>query len=444
MLPERKASYNGYFGAIIECMRTFFLALLAAIPLHGVDARKLALETAAQADFDRVLTTRPELASATKCLQSQAMLLAVATPEETPTIVFRKAYCQLANAATTQNRAAMGQAAEIFDEAIADGEAPSVKQKTPFTIPPTWRILASIARLNAGALPESQEQSLARAVDAEAKDGPGCQGFAAGVEFCHTVQQLGSAWLGWIALQRSDPFAAERCFANGNTPAWTKWVAGVNAYRQGSYADAARNYGLAIGMWRDTRPDTLVQQMSPQPAMSEALADQGGAQLAANDLTGALENLDAAVKADSTNARALYLRGLTKQHLGRNDAASDDLNLASRAAFAKNSDAAAAEGRLYRGISLYWRKEFMRAEDEFAGALNAGIAAPWQSDARAWRLLAAVAGGACGDSRRALESAMTSASPYFPKTTARAAFAACPATTSQNVLPNGRIVLKFP
>jgi tetratricopeptide (TPR) repeat protein len=425
-------------------MRILFLALLATIPLHGRDARKLALETAAQADFERVLTGAPDLASAAKCLQSQAMLLAIATPEETPPIVFRKAYCQLANAAATHNRSAIGQAAEMLDEAIADGEAPSAKQKIPFNVPPTWRILASVARLNAGVPPDSQEQSLLRAVNADPGNWSGCQGSAAAVEFCHTVHQLGSAWLGWISLKRGDLVPAARLLANGNAPGWTKWVAGMSLYRQGNYASAAVDYGLAIEIWREVGSDSFVQQMSPRPAMSEALADWGGAQLAANDLVGALGNLDAAVKTDSANARAFYLRGLTKQHLGRNDAAMEDLNLASRAAFAKNGDAAAAEAHLYRGISLYWRKEFMRAEDEFASAMNAGVTEPWQSDVRAWRLLAAVASGACGDSRRALESAMTSISPYFPKVDARAAFAACPTTESQNVFPNRRIVLQFP
>jgi hypothetical protein len=425
-------------------MRIIFLGLLATVALHSADERKIALETAAQADFDRVLATAPNLASAAKCLQSQAMLLAVATPGEAPPIVFRKAYCQLANAAATQNRTTIGQAAEMFDEAIADGEALSAKQKIPFNVAPTWRILASVARLNAGAPPESQEQSLSQAVDADAADWSGCQGNAAGVEFCHTVHQLGSAWLGWIALKRGDSLAAGRRFANGNAPGWTRWVAGMDFYRQGNYAGAAANYGSAIGSWRAARPDSVAQRMSPLLAMPEALADWGGAQLAANDLIGALANLDAAVKADSANARALYLRGLAKQHLGRNDAAMEDLNLASRAAFAKSGDTAAAEAHLFRGISLYWRKEFMRAEEEFASAMNAGIAESWQSDARAWRLLAAVAGGACGDSRRALESAMTSISPFFPKVDARAAFAACPATASESVFPNRRIVLQFP
>jgi hypothetical protein len=424
-------------------MRILFLALLTTIPLHGADARKLALEAVAQADFDRVLAIAPDLAAATKCLQSQAMVLAVATPGETAPILFRKAYCQLANAAATQNRAAIGQAAEMFDEAIADGEAQSAKQKIPFNVPSTWHILASVARLDAGVPPESQEQLLSRVLDADA-GWSGCQGNAAEVEFCHTVHQLGSAWLGWIALKRGDLLAAGRRFANTNAEGWKRWVAGMDLYRQANYAGAAADYGQALGMWRAARRDSLAQQMSPRPGMSEALADWGGAQLAANDLNGALANLDAAVKADSANARALYLRGLTKQHLGRNDAAMEDLNLASRAAFAKNGDASAAEAHLYRGISLYWRKEFMRAEDEFASAMNGGVAEPWQSDARAWRLLAAVAGGACGDSRRALESAMTSISPFFPKADAHSVSTACPATESQNVLPNRRIVLQFP
>ena len=424
-------------------MRIFFLALLTTIPLHGADARKLALEAVAQADFDRVLAIAPDLAMTTKCLQSQAMVLAVATPGETVPILFRKAYCQLANAAATQNRAAIGQAAEMFDEAIADGEALSAKQKIPFNVPSTWRILASVARLDAGVPPESQEQLLSRILDADA-GWSGCQGNAAEVEFCHTVHQLGSAWLGWIALKRGDLLAAGRRFGNANAEGWKRWVAGMGMYRQGNYASAATDYGQALGMWREDRRDSLIQEMSPRPVMSEALADWGGAQLAANDLNGALANLDAAVKADSANARALYLRGLTKQHLGRNDAAAEDLNLASRAAFAKNGDTAAAEAHLFRGISLYWRKEFMRAEEEFASAMNAGSAESWQSDARAWRLLAAVAGGACGDSRRALESAMTSISPFFPKADAHSVSTACPATESQNVLPNRRIVLQFP
>jgi tetratricopeptide (TPR) repeat protein len=432
-------------------MRVLFLTILAAVPVYGTDAQKLALDIAAQADFEHVLALpAPDLASTSKCVQSQAMSLAVAAPFEAPQLTFRKAYCQMADAVASQNRKALAQAAQTFDDAIAAAEAAPVKEKrtqnVPYTLnaPYTWRILAAVARLNAGATTESQEQSLSRAVDADVEDGEGCQTSAGSARFCHSVHQLGSAWLGWIALNRGDPLSAGRRFANANAPGWTDWVAGLEAFRMGNYSAAAADYGKAIGIWHAAEPDSLTQRMNPLPEMSEALTDWGGAQLAANDPRAALANLDAATKADAANSRALYLRGLAKQHLGRKDDAMDDLNLASRAAFAKKGDAGAAEAHVYRGISLYWRKEFQRAENEFASALNGDIAPPWQSDARAWRHLAAVAGGACGASRNALERAMASVSPYFPRAEANAALAACPATASENVLPNRRFVLQFP
>jgi len=432
-------------------MRALFLTILAASPVYGADQQKLALDIAAQADFERVLTLSSlDLASASKCVQSQAMSLAIAPPVEAPLLTFRKAYCRMADAVASQNRTALDQAATTFDDAIAEAEAVSVKQKRPQNVPYTlgapytWRILAAIARLNAGAPGESQEQSLSRAVDADVEDWADCQTSAALAEFCHSVHQLGSAWLGWIALERGDPFAAGRRFGNANAPGWTEWVAGLAALRQGNYSGAATYYGKAIGIWREARMDSLMRRMNPRPAMSEALTDWGGAQVAANDPRAAVANLDAAIKVDAGNARAFYLRGLAKQQLGRQDDAIDDLNLASRAAFAKNGDAGAAEAHVYRGISSYWRKEFQRAENEFESALNAGTAASWQSDARAWRHLAAVAGGACGASRSALERAMASVSPYFPRAEANAALAVCPATASENVLPKGRFVLQFP
>ena len=188
-------------------MRVLFLTLLAAVPVYGTDAQKLALDIAAQADFEHVLALpAPDLASTSKCVQSQAMSLAVAAPADAPQLTFRKGYCQMADAVASQNRTALAQAAQTFDEAIAAEEAASIRQKRPQIIPYTlnapytWRILAAVARLNAGATIESQEQSLSRAVDADVEDGTGCQTNGASARFCHSVHQLGSAWLGWIAL----------------------------------------------------------------------------------------------------------------------------------------------------------------------------------------------------------------------------------------------------
>jgi tetratricopeptide (TPR) repeat protein len=432
-------------------MRVLFLTVLAAVPLHGADVQKLALDIAAQADFERVLAlSAPDLASTAKCVQSQAMSLAVASAVEAPQLTFRKAYCQMADAVASQNRTALAQAAQGFDDAIAAAEAVPVKEKrtqnVPYLLnaPHTWRILAAVARLNAGATSESQEQLLSRAVDSDSEYGEGCQTNAVSARFCRSVHQLGSAWLGWMAREQGDPLAAARRFANANAPGWKEWIAGLEAFRQGNYSIAAADYGKAIGIWHESHPDSLTQRMNPVPDMSEALTDWGGAQLVANDPRAALANLDAAIKTDAANSRALYLRGLAKQHLGRKDDAMDDLNLASRAAFAKKGDAGAAEAHVFRGITLYWRKEFLRAENEFASALNGDIAAPWQSDARAWRLLAAVASGACGASRSALERAMASVSPYFPRTDANAALATCPATASGSFLQDRRFVLQFP
>src|SRR5579863_832965 len=154
-------------------MRILVLALLAALSSRATDLQKLTLETAAQADFVAVLRSpAPDVASSAKCVQSQAMLLAIATPGEAAPIVFRQGYCSLASAAATQTSAAFGQAAEVLDNAIADAQAASARQKIPQRVPPSWHILASVARLNAGAVAESQEQSLAQAVDEPLGESP--------------------------------------------------------------------------------------------------------------------------------------------------------------------------------------------------------------------------------------------------------------------------------
>ena len=83
-------------------MRTLLLALLASVAVHAADERKVALEAAAQVSFERVQApVTIDLAATVKCAQAQAMLLAVATPEESASLVFRKAFCSLAGAGLT-------------------------------------------------------------------------------------------------------------------------------------------------------------------------------------------------------------------------------------------------------------------------------------------------------------------------------------------------------
>ena len=83
------------------------------------------------------------------------------------------------------------------------------------------------------------------------------------------------------------------------------------------------------------------------------------------------------------------------------------------------------EAHLYHGIVLYLRQDFVRAEEEFASALNFEMTGALRPDARAWRHLAVVAGGSCGAARESLNLALAGVSPFFPRDEARARAAEC-------------------
>jgi tetratricopeptide (TPR) repeat protein len=168
-----------------------------------------------------------------------------------------------------------------------------------------------------------------------------------------------------------------------------------------------------------------MQSLGPRPQYADALADWGGARLLAGDLPGAIVTLDASLQIDSSNAHALFLRARAKELAGRNDAALADYNLASRTALASARDLASGDAHLYRGIVLYRRRDFAHAEEEFASALNFEITGALRPDARAWRHLAAVAGGSCGTARQSLDVALGTVSPFFPRDEARSLASAC-------------------
>jgi hypothetical protein len=88
-------------------------------------------------------------------------------------------------------------------------------------------------------------------------------------------------------------------------------------------------------------------------------------------------------------------------------------------------DLASGEAHFYRGILLYRRQDFARAEEEFSSALNFEMTVALRPDARAWRHLAAVAGGSCGAARQSLDLALASVSPFFPQAEARSLAASC-------------------
>jgi tetratricopeptide (TPR) repeat protein len=420
-------------------MRVPLLTLAAVLALQAADERQLALSLQAQADFERVeAAAAPQPRDTSACIQSQASVLPVAAPEERALILFREGYCALAGAAIGQDSTQFADAAVSFEQALeawpARAAAASRQKAPPPQVPSGLRVFAAISRAipravsgrepNAAPAPfDAQEAQLAAAVDH-----PVCESVVMTPSSCQTAIQLGNLWLGWIALQRGDTSAATRWFSGAGFSGWPQWVEGQEAFRAGDYKKAALRYGEAVDVWRKAEHAQalpLVQRLSPRPDMAAIPADLGAAQLLAGDPRAALENLDAAVKADPSKARTIYLRARAKEAAGEADAALADYNLASRTAFAAGAGQSSGEAHLYQGILLYHRKDWPRAEDEFAAALNFDIPAAMKSDAAAWRHLAVVASGSCGASRGYLEKSLGAVSPDFPKDAARSALAAC-------------------
>src|SRR5512141_2889052 len=101
-------------------MNVRVLTLLTASALFAADEQRLALTLRAQTDFERVvLSPASQLHDTNVCIQSQAAMIPVATPEEAPIFQFRKGYCTLAAAVITREPNGYLQAAFAFDQAIA-------------------------------------------------------------------------------------------------------------------------------------------------------------------------------------------------------------------------------------------------------------------------------------------------------------------------------------
>lgn len=416
-------------------MRVWVLTVFAAATLFAADEQRLALTIKAQTDFDRVeRAATPELRDTIACIQTQASMLPVATPEEAPLVHYRKGLCTLAGAAITRNAPQFTDAAGEFDKAIEawPARAQSKNKKVPAEpLPSSLQVLASIARLQAGTDDPGLERAWKELSSAVLHP---CQATLMPSALCESVLQVGHQWLGWMALRQEGLVEAAREFAGATGTGWPEWVAGRQAFRDARFPEAARQYRRAIDLVRQGPPPSLTGRLGPRPDVSLELIELGGAQLLANDSSAAITTLDEAVKSAPGNARALYLRARAKELAGRADAALLDYNLASRTAFAGAQDLASGEAHLYRGIMLYRRKDFTHAEDEFASALNFEIAGGLRADAVAWRHLAAVATGSCEASRQYLERSLSAVSPYFPKAEARTALAACPAKLSSGAL----------
>jgi tetratricopeptide (TPR) repeat protein len=413
-------------------MKVQLFTILAVTSVFAADEARLALELKAQTDFERVfLAPAPVLHDTNACIQTQASMAAVATPEELPLVHFRKGYCTLAEATINGESGEFLQAASEFDKATESWAARNLalaKKRPAEPLPSIFPVLASISRYKAG---KGDGKEVAAAVAAHT-----CPVNVTPAERCEAILTIGREWLGWSALGRDDIDAAAREFPPNS--AWTNWVAGKQAFRDRNYTGAAAAYKRAVEAWESqarTGDAPLLQRLSPPADLSLGYTELGGAQFLAGDSAAAIASLNQAVRRDATNARALYLRGRAKESAGQQDAAIADYNLAARSALAK-SENEGGEAHVYRGVSLYRRKEYTAAEDEFTNALNFEISTASRADAVAWRRLAAVASGSCETGRKYLAESLATASPYFPRDEARKAIEACTATrTAARELP---------
>ena len=408
-------------------MRLATILVLTASGVFAADEAQLALSLRAQSDFDRVqLAPEPQLADTYTCIQSQAALLPVASRVELPLVRFHKGFCTLIGATITHKAADYTAAATEFDAAV--NAWPLRVEKPPKGVPiepvsSSLPVLAAIARLNAGP-DQAGLDAAAKAIESAAAK-PDCPASVMPTSQCQGILQIGRQWLGWIALRGNHLPEAAREFSGEG---WPEWVAGREAFEQRNYAKAAEDYHRAIQTWEKLAAErpALSLRLGPAPDLGLALADLGGAQLLTGDTTAAIATMDAAIKRHPDHAWNFFLRARAKELSGQTDAALADYNMASRAAFAGAKDLVSGEAHLYRGVVLYRRKDYARAEDEFISALNFDIPAALRPDAVAWRRLAAVAGGACGASREQLQHALPSASPYFPAHEAQSLISACP------------------
>ena len=415
-------------------MKACALALLATSTILASDHRPLVLALKAQSDFERVASaSRPRIPDAEVCMQSQVAALAVSPPEERSLLHYRNGYCAFAGAAVTGNAREFLAAVGSFDKAIEAWPArsrKSAKHAPPEPVFGALRVLASIARLHNGAGVEVAAD--ARREIATALESPSCTSNLMSTAFCAEVRAAGAQWLGWMALRDNQLDVAARRFYLAPGSGWSEWVEGRREFDNARFGAAAAQYAKALDEWKriwQGEGPTLGQALGPRPQYASALADWGGARLLAGDLPGAILTLDASIQADSASPYALFLRARTKELAGQKDAALADYNLASRTAFASAVDLASGEAHLYHGIVLYRRQDFTRAEEEFASALNFEMTGALRPDARAWRHLAGVAGGSCGEARDSLGLALATVSPFFPRDEARSRVSACDATS---------------
>jgi hypothetical protein len=397
----------------------------AAFPADEI----LALALRAQTDFDRVeLSPTPALPETLACVQSQAMMLPVARPAEMSLVYYRKGYCELLGAAITAGRAEYRGAARDFEKAI---EAWPQRARHGTTVPPVspgLRVLADAAHLLADG---NTDPRVSHDLD-EAVVHPDCAAVDMSQAKCEALVEIGKLWLGWIAFREGRLSDAARWFTAFSETGWPSLPVGSQAMAERKFPLAAAAFRLAVEKFTRRPQSGLAAIIGPRPDLADAELRLGMAQFGARNFAAAAAGFDEVVKLRPENARAIFLRGRAREMLG--ESGLNDFDLASRVAFANvNGPGAGGQAHLYRGVSLYRRKDYARAEQEFSSALNFD-AGPARQDAAAWRHMAAVAAGACGPSAALLQQSLPGVSDYFPKAEAEALLKNCAAPSISEVL----------
>jgi len=406
------------------------LLFLTGCVLFAADQQQTALELRAQGDFDLVVgSIPPQIQDSERCIQSQVAAIAVAAPPALSSLYFQEGFCRIAAAAVTQRPADFLEAAAALQKSMDAWPETVGRMPKNYGLPPVpsgLRALAAVARLQTQ--PDTATVDQARQEIAASLETPACISVVMPETLCQSILGVGRQWLGWAALQRVDLVEASRQFSGRPESAWSLWTGGLIASNNRAEGEASVRFRRAFEAWTRARnePATVVGRLAPKPDMPRVLLRLGSAEILAGEPAAAAATLDAAVKADPTLVRAIYLRARAEELIGKSEQALADYSLASRAAFAGARDLASGEAHLYRGIQFYRRKDYPHAEDEFSSALNFAIPEELLHDAEAWRHMAALAGGACGESRVLLEALLTRCSPYFPAPEARALAAACP------------------
>jgi tetratricopeptide (TPR) repeat protein len=410
------------------CFRILFL--LSGCVLFAADRSQTELDLRAQADFERVVwSIPPQIPDADRCIQSLVAATSVAGPSGLSSLYFREGFCRLAEATVTGRPADFQGAAAVLKKSVdwwpeAVGHLPKNYEVPP--VPSGLRILTAVAKLQTQS--DSATVNQAKLDISASLENPACISSIMAANLCQAILGVGREWLGWAALGRDDLFEASRQFSDRPDRGWSLWTAGLVAAGRGNELEARARFRQALDAWHRAQNElvSVVARLAPKPDMPRVLLRLGSSEILTGDPAAAVSTLNAAVKADPNLVRAIYLRARAEELSGKNEQALADYSLASRTAFANAQDLASGEAHLYRGIQFYRRKDFSHAEDEFASALNFAIPPELLHDAEAWRHMAALAGGACGESRVLLEDLLSRCSPYFPKPEARALAAACP------------------